>query len=64
MASYDSWLQDYDGWLKQQPFVEYEVNYDDDEKVYFVLEDGKVYPYETFNTEEDAQTFIKWLLGE
>jgi len=64
MATYDSWLQDYDGWLQGQPLVEYEVDYDDDEKVYFVLEDGKVYPHETFNTEEDAQTFIKWLLGE
>jgi len=62
--SYDSWLQDYDGWLNKQPLIDYTVDYDDEEKVYFVKEDGRVYYGESFSTEEDAENFIKWLRGE
>lgn len=60
--TYDSWLQDYDGWLRSQPLVEYKIKYDHEEKVYMVFED-KMY-LESFNSESDAEVYIKYLQGE
>ncbi len=62
--SYDSWLTDYDGYLESRPYVEYEVDYDFNDEVYFIVEDGKVYNNERFSTAADAEDFIKWLRGE
>jgi len=61
MASYDSWLQDYDGYLKSLPCASYDIEYDQDEDVYMVFED-KMY-LESFSTESDAETYINYLLG-
>ena len=59
--TYDSWLTDYDGWLKSQPRANYNIQYDQDEGVYMVFE-NKLY-LESFNTESDAETYINYLLG-
>ena len=59
--TYDSWLTDYDGWLKSQPRADYNIQYDQDEGVYMVFE-NKLY-LESFNTESDAETYINYLLG-
>ena len=61
MASYDSWLQDYDGYLKSLPRASYDIEYDQDEDVYMVFE-NKMY-LESFSTESDAETYINYLLG-
>jgi len=60
--SYDSWLQDYDGYLQSLPPADFNIKYDHDEKVFMVFED-KFY-LESFNTESDAETYIKYLMGE
>lgn len=62
--SYDSWLTNYDGYLESRPYVEYEVEYDFDNGVYFILEDGVKYNNERFKTASDAESFIKFLKGE
>lgn len=59
--TYDSWLQDYDGWLEKQPPAEYHIRYDHDEKVYMVFE-NKLY-LESFKTELDAETYVNYLGG-
>lgn len=62
MNTYDSWLQDYDGYLESLPRADYNIKYDHDEDVYMVFE-NKMY-LESFNTESDAETYIDYLLGE
>jgi len=59
--TYDSWLQDYDGYLKSLPRAIYDIEYDQDEDVYMVFE-NKMY-LESFSTESDAETYINYLLG-
>jgi hypothetical protein len=59
--TYDSWLQDYDGYLKLLPRANYDIEYDQDEDVYMVFE-NKMY-LESFSTESDAETYINYLLG-
>ena len=60
--SYDSWLTDYDGWLEKQPPIQYTIEYDEEEKVYMVMQDGLY--YESFLTEDDAEEYINYLNGE
>ena len=62
MNTYDSWLQDYDGYLESLPRADYNIKYDHEENVYMVFE-NKMY-LESFNTESDAETYIDYLLGE
>jgi hypothetical protein len=62
MNTYDSWLQDYDGYLESLPRADYNIKYDHEEDVYMVFE-NKMY-LESFNTESDAETYIDYLLGE
>ena len=59
--TYDSWLQDYDGYLKSLPRANYDIEYDQDKDVYMVFE-NKMY-LESFSTESDAETYINYLLG-
>lgn len=62
--SYDSWLQDYDGWLAEQPKAEYYIKeIEDDGVTQFLVYNGCIVE-EAFNTEEDAENFIKYLRGE
>lgn len=62
--SYDSWLQDYDGWLDEQPKAEYHIKeIEDDGVIQFLVYNGCIVE-EAFNTEEDAENFIKYLRGE
>jgi hypothetical protein len=62
MNTYDSWLQNYDGYLESLPRADYNIKYDHEEDVYMVFE-NKMY-LESFNTESDAETYIDYLLGE
>lgn len=59
--SYDSWLQNYDGWLESQPPAEYSIKYDHEEKLYMVFENN--FYMESFDTEEGAETYIDYLRG-
>jgi len=60
--TYDSWLTDYDGWLEKQPPAIFDIKYDDEEKIYMVFENGLY--LESFDTEDHAETYIKYLQGE
>lgn len=60
--SYDSWLQDYDGYLKSLPSADFNIKYDNEEKIYMVFENGLY--LESFDTEDHAETYIKYLQGE
>ena len=59
--SYDSWLQNYDGWLEKQPPAEYDIKYDHEEKLYMVFENN--FYMESFDTAIGAETYIDYLRG-
>ena len=62
MNTYDSWLQNYDGYLESRPRAEYDIKYDHEEDVYMVYENNLY--LESFKKHEDAETYIDYLLGE
>ena len=64
--TYDRWLQNYDGWLEsQEPLDRSHYSIQDD------VEDGVQYFYvfenhtfqDKFNSYEDAESYIDYLLG-
>ena len=62
MNTYDSWLQNYDGYLESLPRAEYDIKYYHEEDVYMVYENNLY--LEAFKKHEDAETYIDYLLGE
>ena len=62
MNTYDSWLQNYDGYLESLPRADYDIKYDHEEDVYMVYENNLY--LEAFKKHEDAETYIDYLLGE